>query len=98
MVHAVLAVLHTCATQGGSNYFPIHDYISSGSATGLGNFIHNATCPDFALSQDYIDLLRGKVAAEAVGWTPRHQFFINALTTEAVGPAKEPEGWRRRRN
>lgn len=45
MVHAVLAVL-----QGGSDDFPIHGYISSGSATGLGSFVHNAACPDFAES------------------------------------------------
>lgn len=50
------------------------------------------------LSQDCIDLLRGKATAEAVGRTPRHQFFINASTAEAVEAAKEPEGWRRRRN
>ena len=57
MVHVVLAVLHTCAVQGGPDGFPIHGYISSGSVTGLGSFVHNAACPDFALSQDCTDLL-----------------------------------------
>jgi hypothetical protein len=60
MVHVLLAVLQACAVQGDSDDFPIHGYISSGSATGLGSFVHNAACPDFALSQDCIDLLRGK--------------------------------------
>lgn len=102
MVYVVLAVLHACAVQRGPDGFLIHGYVSSGSVTGLGSFVHNAACPDFALSQDCIDLLRGKVTADgAVGRTPRHQSFINALPTEAVEAveaAKEPEGWRRRRN
>jgi hypothetical protein len=47
MVHVVLVVFHAGAAQEDPDNFPIHGYISSGSATGLGSFVHNAACPDF---------------------------------------------------